>query len=147
MLCASTMMLSSVFTNADYGIVDAITTIIGPTIGNLPPMIFVFISTLLVVVITNFISNTAALTIVYNVTVPLVIVGSIVGVNAAALTCVLGMGCCTSLAFPSGSAPAAVAAGTGWISSGAQAKIGMVLALLAVLVYTFIGYPFASMIM
>jgi len=145
MLVASTMILSDMLTKSDLGIVDAITSLLAPKLNGLSPMTFVLIAALLTTILTNFASDTVALALMYSITFPLAYTGVVGGVNTAALTFVLGFTACLAIAAPSGSAYAAVAAGTGWIRSEVQFRQGLFLSIVAAFVVALVGYPFAAL--
>ncbi len=147
MLVAATMILSSALVDEKVGITAYMVKLISPLIGNLPPMVFVLIVALCTVVMTNFASNTVTVTLIYSIAMPLVLKSAIVGVNPAALTCVIGAGACVAMATPPSTAHAAIAAGTGWLNTDVMFKYGMPISLIGALVLTFVGYPIAAALM
>jgi len=147
MMVAGTMLLGNALTHSDIGLTSWIVSILEPFVKGLSPMMFVFIVSMFVVIMTNFASNTVTVTVTYSFVLPLIYSGVIGGVNPAALTCVIGAGASLALATPPATGHAAVAVGTGWLKNEIMFKYGMTLAIIQGLVLAFIGYPIAAAIM
>ncbi len=146
-MVAATSILGSALTNKDAGVTAVITTALEPIIGDMSPILFVLIVSLATVIITNFASNTVTVTLMYSISVPLVMSGAVHGVNPAALTCIIGAGACVACATPPSTAHAAIAAGTGWLKTDTMLKTGLLWSVMAAVVFALVGYPIAAAIM
>ena len=147
MMVAATMVLGNALTHEKVGITKIVVQNLAPFIGGLSPRAFVAIVALLAVLFTNFSSNTVTVTLIYSVTMPLVLGGAIQGVNPAALTSVIGASACVAMATPPSTAHAAIAAGTGWLGTRTMFNHGMMISLICALVLAFVGYPIAAALM
>lgn len=147
MMVAGTMLLGSALTNENVGLTTWLVSALEPIVGGLPPMLFVFLVAMFVVIMTNFASNTVTVTLTYSFMLPLVYSGVVAGVNPAALTSIIGAGASMALATPPATGHAAVAVGGGWLKNDIMFRYGMLIAVLEGLVLAFIGYPIASLFM
>jgi len=123
-LTASTMLLLSLIGNADLGIIDAATVALSSSISGIAGIGFVLFGMLLVVIMSNFCSNNVSLALAYTLTVPLILAGTVSGVNPLVLTCMLSFGSQVAIATPAGSAYAGMANGFGWFDTAYQFRTG-----------------------
>lgn len=148
LMVAATGILGSSMTNKDVGITDAFTQTLAPVFQNMNPMLFVLIVSVLAVLITNFASNTATVTIICSIVLPLVMEGGAVsGVNAAALACVIGAAACVACATPASTAHAAIAGGSGWVDTKTMLKSGLIESMIAAVMIAVVGYPILAALM
>lgn len=132
---AASMFLGTALSNADAGVVDAISTAATPLCANLSPFVFVAIICLLVLVMTNFTSCTLSITVGSIVAVALISGGAIGGVHTGALAVAMAMCAQAAYATPPASGPAAIYSGYGWTQPGEQLRNGFV--------YAFVWYAVA----
>lgn len=148
LMVAATGILGSAMTNKDVGITAAFTSALAPAFGNMNPWLFVIIVSVLTVLITNFASNTATVTILCSIVLPLVFAGgAISNVNAAAVTCVIGAGASVACATPASTAHAAIAGGSGWVDTRTMLKAGLAESMIAALLIALVGYPILAALM
>ena len=147
LLTGTVMLLVKLMGISELGIIDAFSRVLAPVTHGMNSAVFVVFSVGAVVLISNFCSNTVSNTLVYTLTVPLVLAGTIPGVNAVALTCVIAYGSAMAIATPAGSAYAGMMNGFGWFSSSYQLKMGMILSVIAALVISGIGYTLGTVIL
>lgn len=146
-LVAATMILSSALTNQEAGITSALIGLIGPAVSGITSFVFVLFVILLTTVLTNFISNTVAVTMIYSIALPIVYAAPAMGVSAPALASMIGAASCVAIATPPSTAHAALASGTGWLSTKIMFGYGMIISILCGLVLALIGYPIAAALM
>lgn len=146
-LVAATMILSSALVNEKAGVVAVLIDAIGPAVQRMSPALFVFIVVMLTAVLTNFISNTVAVTMFYSVALPIVYAAPSMGVNPGALASMIGAASCIAMATPPSTAHAALASGTGWLDTRAMLSYGMVISIACGVILSVIGYPIAALLM
>lgn len=147
MLVTTAMVLGAALTNGDAGIVAWISSLIGPAVSSLSSYTAIVIITVILLLLTNVMSNAVALTLLCTISLPLLSQGNIMGVNAAALAVVLGMASNIAVATVPASAAPAMAVGNGWLGNGNMLKWGAIMTLLSGIVFVFITYPFLNMIL
>jgi len=145
-ITASTMMLIQVIGNSELGITDAMANAAAGAFGHISGLLFVLLAVAMVLLFTNFCSNNISVTIVYTLSIPLILAGTISGVSALGLACVLGFGCQVAVASPAGSAYAGIANGYGWFDTAFQIKIGMTMCAIMAIVLVLIGYPLGNIL-
>ena len=147
LLVAATMILSNALVNEKAGVVAALISAIGPAVQSMSPALFVFIVIMLTAVLTNFISNTVAVTMFYSVALPIVYASPAMGINPAALASMIGAASCIAMATPPATAHAALASGTGWLGTKSMLSYGMIISVLCGAVLALVGYPIAAALM
>lgn len=147
MMVAATGILGSALTNEETGLTEVVVDALSPLIGDMSPLLFVFCISVFTVMLTNFASNTVTVTLIYSIALPLVYGGAVSGVNAAALSSIIGAGACIALATPPSTAHAAVAAGTGWLKTDFMLRYGLLLSGVSAVILALIGYPIAAALM
>lgn len=146
-LVADTMIISSALTNADVGITSAFIAVLEPVTRYLSGSALVVIIIMLTAILTNFISNTVAVTMFYSIALPIVFANPQLGINPAALASMIGAASCVAMATPPATAHAALASGTGWLDTKTMLSHGMLISIAAGLILAFIGYPIAAALM
>ena len=141
LLTSSVMILIKVLGLEAVGLNAALATAMAPMTSGMRGMVFVLFAVFLVVLMTNFVSNTVSNALIYTLTVPLVLAGTVTGVAPITLTCLLSYGCEMAISTPAASAYAGMMNGFGWFDSGYQLRTGMILSMISVVVITVIGYP------
>ncbi len=143
-LVAAIMVIGDAIGKPETGIVELMTGIIRPVVTGAPFFVVVLLSLLWVVIQTNLISNLVSAMLVYTVVMPAVIAAG-VG-NPAALGFTIFTSCHMAFSLPSATAATAIVMGSGWVPVKFMARYGVILIIPMVLLYTFVGYPFAAFI-
>ncbi len=143
-LAAGCMILGSMMTNADFGVMDAIKTALGPVFGNMSPWVVLIVGFGMVCILTNFCSNTVTETMLYAFVVPMIMAGTITGINAMAMCAVTGLACNFAIMTPVAAGHTAVFSGSGWCDLGDQFKMSIPIVAFGIIFCTFIAYPLAT---
>lgn len=143
-LVAAIMAIGVAIGNPETGIPQLLTGIFQPIAMSVPFYVFVLISVLWVVLQTNVMSNLVSLTLVYSIMVPVAVAAG-VG-NPAALGATIAATSNYAFSLPSATTTTAIVIGSGWVSVGFMGRYGPILIVPIVLLFAFIGYPFASFI-
>ncbi len=143
-LVAAIMVMGDVVGNPETGIPQLLTDIFQPIAVGAPFLVFLLISISWVVFQTNVMSNLVSMTLVYKVMVPVAVAAG-VG-NQIALGATIAAGSNYAFALPSATAATAIVIGSGWVPVGFMAGYGALLIIPIVLLFTFVGYPFAAFV-
>jgi sodium-dependent dicarboxylate transporter 2/3/5 len=140
------MMLGSAISNPDIGLTAWTSGVLAPLFSHVSPVAFILIMVAVVIVLTNFVSNAVAIAIVFSIAMPLAI--NVYGgtVDLRMLGVLLISGASYAFATPPATPPAAVVADSGWLSTRAMFKWGMVATLVCIILFYCIGYPLAAAI-
>lgn len=145
-LVGSTVVLSSCLTNDATGVTAWIGNILGSVSANTSPIIIIAFFTAFAVIMTNFTSNAVSATLV--TTIMLTVILAIPDkVNPYAMTAVVASGVNNAFATPLATATITIIAGSGWVTTKETFKHGAVVAIIATIVFAFLGYPIANAIM
>lgn len=117
MFIASIMGLGSFLGNTSFGISDWLSNVLAPIFTNVSPILFVFVMVLIVNVLTNFCSNSVALSVVYAIALPLCLGVYSGSVNPALLSILITSSAQNGWATAPASPTAAVAYASGWGNS------------------------------
>ena len=147
LIIAATAILGAAITHPDVGITDWIGSLIAPMLNKLPTIICVLLLMQVAIVLTNFASDSVTVTLLTSITIPMILSGALPGLNAAAMTYLIGQASCIGPATAVGGASAAISAGDGYLDSFTMFKWGMVLSIISGIILTIIGYPLANLIM
>ena len=143
-LAASIMVMGVVLGNPETGIPELLTNIFQPLATGVPFNVFLIITMLWVVLQTNLMSNLVSMTLVYNTMVP---VAAGVGLgNPIALGATISAASNYAFSLPSATTTTAIVIGSGWVSVKFMARYGVILIIPIVLAFTFICYPYASLL-
>lgn len=137
---AVAMMLGSAITNPEAGVSEVLVKVLAPLFGEMSPVLFVFIVSMLSLLVTNFSSNTVAVMLVATITIPMVTQGVITGIHPQALAIAVGNCACFAFAAPPGGTYAAYTAGAGWVSGKAMFTIGGGFAIVFGALFATLGY-------
>ena len=143
-LVAAIMAIGSVIGKPETGIPQLLTNIFQPVAMGVPFYIFLLISIFWVVLQTNVMSNIVSMTLVYTIMVPVAVAAG-VG-NQIALGATIAAASNYAFSLPSATTTTAIVIGSGWVSVGFMGRYGVILILPIALAFTFICYPFASLI-
>lgn len=138
--------LGSCLTNADVGISDWLTNTLSPLTASLPVIGMVCFFMIWAVVETNFSSNIVTTTVVSAVALAVLTALPAGSVNVATVVCMVGFAAAVCSMTPAGQSTInTVAIGTGWTNTKSMFIWGGYMAIIAILVLSFITYPLASM--
>ena len=143
-LVAAIMVIGTAVGNPETGIPELLTNIFQPVAVGAPFYVFVLTSLFWVVLQTNVMSNLVSMTLVYAIMVPAAIAAG-VG-NPIALGATIAAASNYAFSLPSATTTTAIVVGSGWVSVGFLSRYGVLLLIPIVLAFTFICYPFASLI-
>ncbi len=143
-LVTAIMILGTAIGNPETGISQLLTNIFQPIATGAPFNVFLMVTLLWVVMQTNVMSNLVSMTLVYTLMVP-VAVATGVG-NPIALGATISITSNYAFSLPSATPSTAVAIGSGWVPVKFMARYGVMLIIPIVLLFTFVGYPFACLL-
>jgi sodium-dependent dicarboxylate transporter 2/3/5 len=143
-LIGGIMIISEVIGNPETGIAQFLTGIFQPIAAGAPFNVFLMITLLWVVLQTNLMSNMVSGTTVYKIMVPATAAAG-VG-NPMALTFAIIAAANYAFILPSSTTAPALVTGSGWVPVDFLARYGVIMVIPIVLLFTFIGYPFACLI-
>ncbi len=146
-LVAATQVMASSLVHEGSGITTWLTSLVSPVISRLSGFGFAIVVILFATFLTNFISNTVNVTMVYGIVVPVVLASPALGVHPAAMAALIGAASCLAMASPPGTAHAAMAAGTGWCDTKTMLIYGMMVSMISGLFYAVVGYPIATLVL
>lgn len=141
---AAVLVLSAALVQDKLGITKYFAKIVGPIVGDFSSFLFVLVAMFLLVMLKQFVSSTIMATVFYSLLIPLAI--TLGNVNVAALTVLIAAGASYAWSTPPSTIPMALAGGSGWVDLRIMLKYGLALALVGVVVLSFVGYPLASII-
>lgn len=138
--------LGSCLTNADVGISDWLTNTLSPLTASLPVIGMVCFFMTWAVVETNFSSNIVTTTVVSAVALAVLTALPAGSVNVATVVCMVGFAAAVCSMTPAGQSTInTVAIGSGWTNTKSMFIWGGYMAIIAILVLSFVTYPLASM--
>lgn len=141
---AAVLVLSSALVQDKLGVTSFLIDTVSPLVSNLSSFAFVFVATLLLVMLKQFISSTIMATVFYSLLIPIAI--GMGNVNVVALAVIIAAGASYAWSTPPSTIPMALAAGSGWVDLKVMLKYGLMLAVVGVIVLSCVGYPLASLL-
>ena len=141
----STVILSQCLTNDATGVTAWLGTVLANMSEGLSPFVIMAFFACFAVLLTNFLSNAVTATIVTTIMLPLALLIP-EALNPYAMTAVVGSAANNAFATPVCTATITIIAGSGWVTTKTTFKHGMAAAVLAMIVFVFIGYPLANLI-
>jgi sodium-dependent dicarboxylate transporter 2/3/5 len=147
LIIGATAVLGDAITHPDVGITTWIGEHVAPLLNQLPPIVSVLLLCTVAVIMTNFASDAVTVTLLTSIAVPMILSGELIGLNAAALTYVIGQTSTIGPATAIGGASSAIASGDGWLDPVTMFTWGMLLSLMSGVLMAFLGYPLATLIM
>jgi sodium-dependent dicarboxylate transporter 2/3/5 len=143
-LIGGIMVIAEVIGSPDTGIPQFLTGIFEPLATEAPFNVFLMITLLWVVLQTNMMSNMVSGSTVYRIMVP---VTAAAGVgNPVALAFAIAAAANYAFILPSATTAPAIVTGSGWVPVRFLARYGVLMVIPIVLLFTFVGYPFATLI-
>ena len=139
--------LGSCLTNADIGISDWLTVTLSPLTASLPIMGMVVFFMTWAVLETNFSSNIVTTTVVSAVALSVLTALPAGSVSVGTVVCMVGFAAGVSSMTPAGQSTVnTVAIGSGWTTAKSMFIWGGFMAVMAILVLSFVTYPLGSLI-
>lgn len=139
--------LGSCLTNADIGISDWLTMTLSPMTSNLPVIGMVIFFMTWAILETNFSSNIVTTTVVSAVALSVLTALPAGSVSVGTVVCMVGFAAGVSSMTPAGQSTVnTVAIGSGWTTTKSMFIWGGYMAIMAILVLSFITYPLGNMI-
>ncbi len=140
---SAVVIFGSIFSSADSGISTALNTVLLPITSQMAPFALCAIAFLLCLILTNFVSNTVAITLFLGITIPVLM--SVPGLNMKAIVViVIIMGQYASL-VPSAAVTAPLFFGDGHVTVKDALKWNLVMILFAWLSAILICYPIGNL--
>jgi sodium-dependent dicarboxylate transporter 2/3/5 len=143
-LIGGIMVIAEVIGSPETGIPQFLTGIFQPVATGAPFNIFLLITLLWVVLQTNLMSNLVSGSTIYRIMVPATAAAG-VG-NPVALAFVIAAAANYAFILPSATTAPAIVTGSGWVPVGFLARYGVIMVIPIVLLFTFVGYPFACLL-
>ena len=143
-LVAAIMIFGAAIGNPETGVPELLTNVFQPIATGAPFNVFLMVTLLWVVMQTNVMSNLVSMTLVYTLMIP-VAVATGMG-NPIALGATISITSNYAFSLPSATPSTAVAIGSGWVPVKFMARYGVILVVPIVLLFTFVGYPFACLV-
>ncbi|MFH0768917.1 MAG: SLC13 family permease [Chloroflexota bacterium] len=143
-LIAAVMAIGAVIVKPETGILELMTNVVQPVVTGAPFFVVVLVSVAWVVIQTNLMSNLVSAVTVYSIMMPAVIAAG-VG-HPVALGFSIFAGCHYAFSLPSATVATAIVAGSGWVPVRFMALYGAILIIPVIVLYTFVGYPFAAFV-
>ena len=138
------MVIADAIGNPDTGIPQLLASIFQPIATSAPFNVFLMITLLWVVIQTNMMSNLVSGSTVYRIMVPATVAAG-VG-NPVALAFTIAAAANYAFILPSATIAPAIVTGSGWVPVGFLARYGVIMVVPIVLLFTFVGYPYASLL-
>lgn len=136
--------VSSVLSNADVGLTGWLAGVMLPVFENISPFVFILLMVAIPAIITNFMSNSVTIAIVFAIAMPMLSTIYSGQVNAQLVAILITVAANFSFATPTATPPVAVAMDTGWIDSKHLFGWGMTIAIICMLLAVAVGIPLGS---
>ena len=146
MFIASIMGLGSFLGNASFGISEWLSTVLAPAFANVSPLLFIIIMVFIVNLLTNFCSNSVALSVVYAIALPLCMGVYEGAVNPTLLSILITSAAQNGWATAPASPTAAVAYASGWGNSGSILRWGLLIMVVQIVISMFFGLTVGNII-
>ncbi len=143
-LVAAIVLIGEVIGDPQTGIPQLLTNLLQPIAVGAPFYVFVLLSVGWVILQTNVMSNLVSMTLVYTIMVPIAAAAG--AGNPAALGVVIAAAANLAFALPSATTSTALVVGSGWVPVPFLARYGAILIIPMILLFTFVGYPYACLI-
>lgn len=146
MFIASIMGLGSFMGNADIGLSEWLSNVMAPTFSHMPPLVFAIIMVFAVDLLTNFCSNSVALSVVFAVALPLCMNLYSGQLSPMMIAILITSSAMNGWATPPATPTAAVAYSSGWTDNRQVCKWGLVFMLVQVVLCVVVGIPAANLL-
>jgi sodium-dependent dicarboxylate transporter 2/3/5 len=143
---ATIMGLGSFMGNADIGLSEWLSNAMAPAFSHMPPLVFAIIMVFAVDLLTNFCSNSVALSVVFAVALPLCMNLYRGLLSPMMLAILITSSAMNGWATPPATPTAAVAYSSGWTDNRQVCKWGLVFMLVQVVLCVAVGIPVANLL-
>lgn len=143
---ATIMGLGSFMGNADIGLSEWLSNVMAPTFSHMPPLVFAIIMVFAVDLLTNFCSNSVALSVVFAVALPLCMNLYSGQLSPMMIAILITSSAMNGWATPPATPTAAVAYSSGWTDNRQVCKWGLVFMLVQVMLCVVVGIPAANLL-
>ena len=146
MFIGSIMALGSFLSNADVGVSSWLSTVLGPIVANISPLVFMIIMVMFAILFTNLVANAVVIGVTFAIAMPLCMGIYADGINIMVMGLLLTHASQLALATPPSTPTAGIAAESGWVTTPVMFKWGMIYAVLAGIMICLIGIPIGNII-
>ena len=143
---ATIMGLGSFMGNADIGLSEWLSDVMAPAFSHMPPLVFAIIMVFAVDLLTNFCSNSVALSVVFAVALPLCMNLYSELLSPMMLAILITSSAMNGWATPPATPTAAVAYSSGWTDNRQICRWGLVFMFVQVVLCVVVGIPVANLL-
>lgn len=141
------LALGSAYSNADIGMSGWLSTTIGPLVSNMSPLAFTIVIVCITMLMTNAMSNAVCIAVCHAVAMPLVATVFAGRINPALVSILITTSASFAFATPPATPPAAVAAGSGWLSLGRMFYYGITATVVSAVIVCVIGISLGGIVL
>lgn len=136
MLCSATLALGSFLTSPDFGITAFIGEKFATLLNGTSVHLIILLVVAMAIILTNLMSNIVTTTVVYNISMPVIIamVASGINISPELITIIIGLGASLAYATPPAIAHIAIAAGSEWANPKDMLKYGGIMTIISVII-------------
>ena len=136
MLCSATLALGSFLTSPDFGITAFIGEKFAALLNGTSVHLIILLVVAMAIILTNLMSNIVTTTVVYNISMPVIVamVASGINISPELITIIIGLGASLAYATPPAIAHIAIAAGSEWANPKDMLKYGGIMTVISVII-------------
>lgn len=136
MLCSATLALGSFLTSPDFGITAFIGEKFAAVLNGTSVHLIILLVVAMAIILTNLMSNIVTTTVVYNISMPVIVamVASGINISPELITIIIGLGASLAYATPPAIAHIAIAAGSEWANPKDMLKYGGIMTVISVII-------------
>lgn len=136
MLCSATLALGSFLTSPDFGITAFIGEKFATLLNGTSVHLIILLVVAMAIILTNLMSNIVTTTVVYNISMPVIVamVASGINISPELITIIIGLGASLAYATPPAIAHIAIAAGSEWANPKDMLKYGGIMTVISVII-------------
>lgn len=139
------MMVGSCFSNPSIGLTDWLSGVLAPVVEGLNPVVFIAIILFFGLILTNLVSNTVTVAVVFAIAMPLVTSGLFgTAIDPKAMAILMTVASNMAFATPPSSPPVAIVCDSGWVDTGTMLKWGTIVALISFAIIMLVGIPLSG---
>ena len=144
-LVAGILALGAVIADPGTGILKTLGEVFAPLAQDTPVYLFVLLMVFWSTAQTNLLSNLVSMTMVYSIMIP---IATETGLgNPAAMGVTVAASASYAFSLPSATTATALVTGSGWVPIRYMLRYGLILIIPAALLFTFLYYPYAALIL
>lgn len=136
MLCSATLALGSFLTSSDFGITAFIGEKFATLLNGAPVSIIILLIASMAIILTNLMSNIVTTTVVYNISMPVIVamIANGISIRPELITIIIGLGASLAYATPPAIAHIAIAAGSEWATPKDMLKYGGIMSIISIVI-------------